>query len=252
MVVAERQPKEKTTMSLPAFLVLLVALVMGEASAYSPSSASSRSSELVSSSTTRRQWFSNGIVATTAAFGLTLPVVRPAEAAATDVALKTFDDPTAGFSVRVPERWTFAEQMLSDRRRFLTWVDPDDATTLVYIAYTPVRDDFTSLGSFGSVDQVAAQTILPKGKLMEENSEVTAKMLSAVSKNQAYVFDYLQEVPPMQPLTHYRTIFTLKPGATGGAGAVLVTVTAQTPEARYSSVKPLLDAVMDSYDKSLS
>jgi hypothetical protein len=51
-------------------------------------------------------------------------------------------------------------------------------------------------------------------------------------------------------LTHFRTIFTLQQGATGGAGAVLVTVTAQTPEKRYGELQSMFDQVMDSYGKS--
>ena len=33
--------------------------------------------------------------------------------------------------------------------------------TLGYMAYTSVRDDFTNLSSFGSVDEVGQATLLP-------------------------------------------------------------------------------------------
>ena len=49
--------------------------------------------------------------------------------------------------------------------------------------------------------------------------------------------------------THFRTIFSLTQGATGGAGAVLVTLTAQTPESRYGNMKSLFDEIVDSYRK---
>lgn len=102
------------------------------------------------------------------------------------------------------------------------------------------------MASFGAVDQVAAQTILPKGKIA--GVDVESKMLSSQSKNQAYYFDYTQAVPDVQPLTHMRAIFSLQQGATGGAGAVLVTVTAQSPQDRYEkTTKPILDHVIDSY-----
>jgi hypothetical protein len=77
-------------------------------------------------------------------------------------------------------------------------------------------------------------------------------MLSATSAKQAYIFDYVQKVGNIQPETHYRTVFTLQQGATGGAGAVLVTITAQTPEARYSSVKTTLDEIINSYGKNVA
>lgn len=163
----------------------------------------------------------------------------------------TFNDSKNGFSIAIPSSWSQSEQELFDRRKIIVWTDPSDTSTAAFIAYTPVRDDFTSLGSFGSVDQVAAQTVLPKGKIMDENSENESKLISAVSAKQAYIFDYVQKIGSTQPQTHYRTIFTLQQGATGGAGAVLVTISLQTPEERYTSVKPLFDKMIDSYGKSV-
>jgi len=199
-------------------------------------------------SSSRRQWI--GTV-TGAAFGVaTAAASAPAPVFAEE--LKTFNDPTHGFSIKVPSTWTMTEQELVDRRRLLVWADPNDAATALFIAYTPVRDDFTSLSSFGSVDQVAAQTILPKGKLMDESSDIVATMLKAESKQSAYFFDYTQKTAAQMPLTHFRTIFALQQGATGGAGAVLVTIAAQTPESKYSgTVKQTLDTVVDSYGKSV-
>lgn len=163
----------------------------------------------------------------------------------------SYNDPLHGFSIDVPDNWAHSTQTLPDRRKIEVWTDPADVKTLLFVAYTPVRDDFTSLASFGSVDQVASQTILPKGKIA--GRDVEAQMLSSASKNQAYYFDYTQAVPDVQPLTHMRAIFSLQQGATGGAGAVLVTVTAQSPQERYEkTVKPIFDHVVDSYGKSLS
>ncbi len=71
-------------------------------------------------------------------------------------------------------------------------------------------------------------------------------MLNAESKKQAYFFDYVTKVPE-QPETHFRTIFSLATGAAGGAANVLVSITAQTPEADYEAMKPLFDRIMDSY-----
>ena len=132
------------------------------------------------------------------------------------------------------------------------------------MAYTPVRDDFTSLGSFGSVDQVAQTTILPKGELAGVDD--TSKMLSAVSKNNAYYFDYVASpVVPTEPGSseasrgqmtkqlepqHFRTIYTLLPLKNGGgAGLTLVTITVQTTEEKYGGLKVLFDEIVDSYGK---
>jgi PsbP len=217
----------------------------------------------------RRSWISTATTtgSVAAVFGLlsSNDVANAAEAAVsssqssrTSSKLTDFNDPQHGFSIKVPADWIATNQELPDRRKINLWTDPNDPATLLFIAYTPVRDDFTSLGSFGSVDQVAAQTILPKGELMGDGRDkdvLDAKMLSATADKQAYFFDYRHAAKNKMPLTHFRTIFTLQQGATGGAGAVLVTITAQTPELRYvgeENLQSMFDQVIDSYGKSKS
>jgi len=129
------------------------------------------------------------------------------------------------------------------------FIDPKSGAedkNLIFVAYTPIRDDFTSLASFGSVDQIAEQTILPKGTLAGEKTDNL--MLSADSKGGSYFFDYVSQSVG-QPKRHFRTIFSLAPGATGGAGSVLVSITAQTLESNYAELKPLFDDVVKSYGK---
>lgn len=164
-------------------------------------------------------------------------------------AVRTFNDPTHGFSIQVPSNWVESSRILPDRRKIQLWTNPTDPRVLLFVAYTPIRDDFTSISSFGSVEQVAAQTILPKGPLAGVD-DVVSEMLSTRSAKQAYYFDYTQLVPNVQPLTHFRAIFALQQGATGGAGAVLVTVTAQAPEEVYKDVQPTFDRIIDSFGKS--
>jgi len=132
-----------------------------------------------------------------------------------------FDDATWKFSVKVPSGWEQSVQALPDRRKIILYIKPDsNQKTLCFIAYTPVRADFTSLGSFGSVDevsfsifgsngrklwrfsgrmgltvispnffptQVAQATILPKQEIVGV-MDVSSKMLKAESKKQAYFF----------------------------------------------------------------
>jgi hypothetical protein len=233
-------------------------LVLSSASAYTPSSTQSSSLQTavqsvqssVQSSNTRRQWLTNSFATLpVAAAFFASPATATDKATATTTKLETYNDVKHGFSVLVPSDWTKSEQTLPDRRTIFLWSDPVDVTTFVFIAFTAVRDDFTSLSSFGSVDQVAAQTILPKGKIAGE--DVESSMLSAVSKKSAYFFDYTQEVPGVQPPTHVGTIFTLAQGATGGGGAVLATVTVQCSEERYGKdMKATLETIMDSYGKN--
>lgn len=129
----------------------------------------------------------------------------------------------------------------------------------MYMAYTPIRDDFTSLVSFGSVDQVAQATILPKGELGGQPDD--SKMISATSRRNAYYFDYTSTpVVPVEagsgsgslmkkvtPL-HFRTIFTLLPLTVGG-GSTLVTITMQTTQEKYDGLKGMFDEIVDSFKR---
>jgi PsbP len=242
--------------------VLLVCIQLECVSSFSVSTTAAAAPPLRTDAnviSTRRGWLSTSTTAVTVAAVIGLS--SPSSAAAASTAFTTFNDAVHGFSIQVPSSWPQIQETLMDRRTILVWTDPTDTATSLFIAYTPVRDDYTSLGSFGSVDQVAAQTILPKqsGKLMNENLSEDdlpqAKMLSAVSAKQAYIFDYIQQVGPIAKqqspsLTHFRTIFTLTQGATGGAGAVLVTITAQAPQNRYDAIQSTMDTIINSYGKS--
>ncbi|GKY99625.1 hypothetical protein MPSEU_000916600 [Mayamaea pseudoterrestris] len=204
--------------------------------------------------TTRRNLFQQAFAvagsASTAALLTRSSYPAFAAATAADVSTLLYNDATHGFSMQVPADWVQSTQRLPDRRQMQVWKDPSDDQTILFIAYTPVRDDFTSLASFGSVDVVAEQTILPKGELAGIEGGVTSRLITAKSEKQAYFFDYTQAVPGVMEETHYRTIFSLAQGATGGAGAVLVTATLQTPETRYSKLQPLIEQVIQSYGKS--
>ncbi|VEU39461.1 unnamed protein product [Pseudo-nitzschia multistriata] len=200
----------------------------------------------VSNGETRRGFASSvaGIVTGSSALLIDPSRVFAEDAAATPLA--RYENSNCKFSIDLPSEWTMTEQSLPDRRKIILYIKPDsNQKTLFFIAFTPTRDDFTSLGSFGSVDEVGQATILPKAELAAKQG-IESEMLSAVSKKQAYFFDYVQSVPS-QPKTHFRTIFSLATGATGGAGNVLVTITAQTPESDYAAMEPLFNKVLDSY-----
>lgn len=179
----------------------------------------------------------------------TATAASPFSASAND-SYSMYTDETAGFEVKTPSGWQKSEQSLPDRRKIILFVNDNDASStnkdLMFIAYTPVRDDFTTLSSFGSVDQVGQMTILPKGQIMGENSE--SKMLNSESKKNSYYFDYVTKTTD-QPKRHFKTIFTLIQGGTGGAGSVLVTITVQTTDDRYEALKGTFDEVIESYGK---
>jgi hypothetical protein len=191
----------------------------------------------------RRSWISTAGLATSA---LLTQSVIPGIASAAET-LETFKDEKLNFEIKVPSSWEKQVQSLPDRRKIILFLDPtsDKDKNLLFFAFTPVRDDFTSLSSFGSVDQVAQMTILPKAEMAGEENE--SKMIQAESKKNSYFFDYTAKTPG-QPKTHFRTIFSLS-SLPDSAGATLVTITAQAPEDKYSALKPLFDEIMDSYGK---
>jgi hypothetical protein len=227
---------------------------------------------------TRRSFVSRSLLVATTVSTATTTLLNPSitHAANTntnnnDDISKLFEDINYGFRIAIPSSWERSEQTLSGRRKAIFFTDPTSKNpetgtieTLGYVAYTSVRDDFTNLSSFGSVDEVGQATILPKELAGGDGS--TSTMLSAISAKGAYYFDYIAS--PIVPVTdvdssgrltrqlkpqHFRTIFTLLPpvGITS-AGMTLVTLTLQTSEERYndgSNVKGMFDKIINSYEK---
>lgn len=107
---------------------------------------------IMSAGTSRRSWLT-AAVATTSAF--LAQGAFPANVAATNT-LEVFQDADYGFQITIPSQWEKQVQTLPDRRKIVLFIDPtgDKDKTLFFVAYTPIRDDFTQLSSFGSVDQV--------------------------------------------------------------------------------------------------
>jgi len=116
--------------------------------------------------------------------------------------------------------------------------------------------------------------LIPKPTASNEENLQT-KLISAETKGNTYVIDYFvsadntgevsrkkervnayfefthsreKRKPTCVCLqTHYRVIFTIAKGATGGAGSILVTLSAQAPESRYKEIKPVFDEIIDSF-----
>jgi len=191
------------------------------------------------------------IVSSAAIVGTTSTFFPSPSLAAEDDAFTLFKDENIGFQIKAPSGWDKSEQTLPDRRRLVLFMNNEDGSAaskndLMFIAYTPIRDDFTALSSMGTLDQVGQTTIMPKGELMGQEQD--SKMLAMESKNNAYFYDYVSKVPG-QPKRHFRTIFSLAQGATGGAGAVLVSITTQTTSDRYDGLKDTFDEIINSYGK---
>lgn len=98
----------------------------------------------------RRSWIKKAIALGTAT------TLFPKTALA-DVKYDALQDQSCNFQILVPVEWERSEQKLPDRRSITFYIDPSsgEEKTLFFSALTPIRDDFTSLSSFGSVDQVS-------------------------------------------------------------------------------------------------
>ncbi len=126
--------------------------------------------------------------------------------------------------------------------------DPADNDANVFIAFTPIRPDYSSLGSFGTIDYVG-NTVLPQcGDLsyacsFEAGNDIDAKMLSKNTVGGNYVYDYTIQQKG-GPKRHLRSFFTIK--ADAGA-SILVGLTAQCLDARYNELKPTFEKVLASY-----
>lgn len=172
--------------------------------------------------------------------------------------LRPYQDQNCRFEILVPNSWKQKEFQLPDRRKIvLLTADneenvPEKEKTVMFIAYTPVRDDYTSLSAFGTVEQVGQMTILPKGGVLpldSEQQQPESKLLEATSRQNTYLFDYLIKIPGDLSAVHHRALFYLAQGATGGAGSILVTMNLQIPEEKYVVLKPKIDLMFNSFTK---
>eukprot|EP00308_Calcidiscus_leptoporus_P012836 CAMPEP_0119357302 /NCGR_PEP_ID=MMETSP1334-20130426/5718_1 /TAXON_ID=127549 /ORGANISM="Calcidiscus leptoporus, Strain RCC1130" /LENGTH=226 /DNA_ID=CAMNT_0007371511 /DNA_START=25 /DNA_END=705 /DNA_ORIENTATION=- len=169
--------------------------------------------------------------------------VRSASAAP---ALSTLTDDEYGVSFALPTGWKTSESELSGGRKLIAAADPADIDFNVFIAYTPIAADYTSLGSFGNIDSVGL-TLLPQcsgSSCTLAADGIQGKMLEEVAQAGAYVFDYsIEQVG--QPIRRLRTLFSVQTEV--GRGKNLVTLTAQCKQARYEELAPTLRAVIESF-----
>lgn len=193
--------------------------------------------------------------------------VPPAFAAPSALKLEATSDGPYGVSFSVPEGWDQSTQRLPDGRKLSLAVgasfptartrrpphgvlspraDPQDKDANVVAVYTPLAPDYTSLGSFGTIDYVAS-TLLPQcggTSCTLDKDGVTGTMLEQVTKKGSYVYTY--EIEQLgQPTRRLRTLFSVL--LEEGRGKILFTLTGQAATTRFAELRPTFDAVVDSY-----
>eukprot|EP00752_Nemacystus_decipiens_P004213 g3850.t1 len=176
-----------------------------------------------------------------------LDFIRGAGAAVTVVAgavlspkasnAEVFTDDVLGFKMDVPDGWERNDAEISGRRKLIVYTSPKNPGTNAFVAYTPARGDFTTLGSFGTLDEVS-KTVLP------EADGVSSRMVNSYTSKSSYVYDYIVNQQG-RPEKHIKTIWILFPDQ-----GQLATITAQCNEVDYPAVGKSIDALIASVTKT--
>ena len=95
-----------------------------------------------------RRGFASSVASVVA--GSSALLIDPSLTWGQDTPFAPYEDANCKFKISVPSEWVMTEQTLPDRRKIILYFKPEsNQKTLMFIAYTPARADFTSLGSFG-------------------------------------------------------------------------------------------------------
>ena len=179
-----------------------------------------------------------------------LLAAAPRPSVAADSLTETYTDTRYGVQFGLPAGFKPQAQELADGRRLVTATSPSDDSTNIFIAFTPVRPDYVSLGSFGNIDYVAS-TIIPQCNggdcKLAAGDPIEGKMVSQDTIKGSYVYDYTIEQKG-GPKRHLRSLFAIKADPIkDGASSILVSLTAQCLEASHKDLAPMFKAVMESY-----
>ncbi|TFJ84062.1 hypothetical protein NSK_004535 [Nannochloropsis salina CCMP1776] len=237
-----------------SFEVLSVLTLLAFGNAFAPAASSrgrsprllTRSAEgtpLVSRSTILQQ---GGLISSAGILALTgSPFLLNIETASADEAgaageQSYFDEKYKVAFEHIPAKWGRTDTTIGtnnlDPRRIVVFKDPSSEAN-VFIAYTPVQPDFTTLGAFGSILDVA-KTIVPKGRGVE------SKLLNYEGRKGAYYYDYVIQ-PAGQPKRHLTTLFALI--TISGTGECLATYTTSCLEDQWTVLEPVFDKITKSF-----
>lgn len=111
--------------------------------------------------------------------------------------LRCLDSLRLSVSFGIPAGWEATPNELADGRRLVLASDPSNSDTNIFIAFTPIRPDYSSLGSFGNIDYVAS-TVIPScgqnGACRFANGDaIEGRMIASSVRKGNYVYDYTIE-----------------------------------------------------------
>mmetsp|Transcript_23747 Transcript_23747/g.52099 ORF Transcript_23747/g.52099 Transcript_23747/m.52099 type:complete len:280 (+) Transcript_23747:50-889(+) len=198
-----------------------------------------------------------------------VPAAAPAPpAAASRAAGGLFRDPVDKFSLQVPPGWAFGEGRISGgsgysgatgARRTLAWFpdDPSIKDVNLTVVITNVSVEFTKLGSFGNVDTFAGNLVnsLDRSYLLRKpawgppnkDPVQVARLVAAKDTGGCYNVEYTVQMVPGGVQRHLLSALTL---GSNGLYNRLYTVTGQCPEADLAKYRPVLEAMIKSFEVS--
>lgn len=144
-------------------------------------------------------------------------------------------------ALTVPSGWERKEGNAGLQAKTIAWVNTEEKGTNAALVFSPVRPDYTSLGAFGTMEDVE-RFILPAGV----NGKMLGSKAVTLGDKKAYIFDYLVE-PPQQPVRHLKTLFTLKPQLSTNDAPAIISLTAQTLEENFDRNGAALDQIIGSF-----
>ncbi|CAI5461586.1 unnamed protein product [Closterium sp. Yama58-4] len=167
---------------------------------------------------------------------LTLTLAEAASADQEASEFVTFDNPKEKYTFQVPAGWVQSEGT-AGVRKVVAFHPPDRTDANVTILITPLAADFTSLGSFGTVEAFAETLVNTLDRSWQPSPGQKAVLLGAKSANDNYLVEYTLQ-KPSEPCIHL-----LSAVATGQNVWYnnLFTLTGQYPEDEAATFKPTVD-----------
>ena len=107
--------------------------------------------------------------------------------------LQLHKDREYGDNFLVPSGWAASENELSGGRKLVAFADPGDSDSNIFILWTPLAADYTSLGSFGNINYVSS-TFLPtcgsdRSACTLAADGIEGRLLESVAVRGSYVYD---------------------------------------------------------------
>ena len=212
-----------------------VAVTIAVARALSPRSPAAPPSASLGPAIGRKGFF----VGAAAAAASSLSGAAPASAAETQSIKTKFGtstgdgSPLSSATFSVPESWVRLNGDVAGGRQLVLFADPGNSDTNAFVLITPIRGDYTSLGSFGNLETVQ-ETVMPPADGIEYN------LVSAAASTGKYTYEYKIQVPN-QPKRHLTTIFMVQSDC-------IVTFNVQAKEEDYTpAVASLSKTIVDSF-----